>query len=131
MARAEVAHVFRNELQPKPPAERRELLDALVAVTQWPHWVQLRAMQGLTARRVLGVGIGWLAGEFAALGVPFAERGASTDEYIEALRVLWREAEPTFEGRFCRFDRAKSYPKPAQPGGIPIVIGGQTEPAAR
>jgi len=82
-------------------------------------------------RVVLGVGVGWLREEFDALGVPFEERAARTDEYVEALRVLWRDAEPTFRGRFADFDRAKSHPKPAQEGGIPIVVGGHTNAAAR
>jgi probable F420-dependent oxidoreductase len=82
-------------------------------------------------RVTLGVGVGWLEEEFKALGVPFEHRGARTDEYIEALRALWRDAEPTYHGRFVDFERAKSYPKPVQPGGVPIAIGGHTEAAAR
>lgn len=82
-------------------------------------------------RLLLGVGIGWLREEFAALGVAFEDRAARTDEYIEALRVLWRDPEPTFSGRFARFERAKSYPKPVREGGIPIVVGGHTDAAAR
>lgn len=82
-------------------------------------------------RVTLGVGVGWLKEEFDALGVPFEERGARTDEYIEALRAFWREPEPTYSGRFVNFERAKSYPKPAQAGGPPIVIGGHTAAAAR
>ena len=82
-------------------------------------------------RVVLGVGVGWLREEFDAIGVPFEERAARTDEYVEALRVLWREAEPTFSGRFANFERAKSHPKPARAEGIPIVVGGHTNAAAR
>lgn len=82
-------------------------------------------------RVTLGVGVGWLEEEFRCLGVPFAERAARTDEYVEALRVLWREAEPTFSGRFASFERAKSYPKPAQAGGPPVVVGGHSKAAAR
>ncbi len=82
-------------------------------------------------RLTLGVGVGWLKEEFDCIGVPFEERGARTDEYIEALRVLWTEAEPTFKGRFTQFNRAKSYPHPAQADGVPIVIGGHTDAAAR
>ena len=81
-------------------------------------------------RTMLGVGVGWLREEFDAIGVPFEERGARTDEAIEALRALWTQDEPTFAGRFNAFDRAKSYPKPAQ-GSVPIIIGGHTKPAAR
>ena len=81
-------------------------------------------------RVTLGIGVGWLRAEFAALGVPWEHRGDRTDEYIEALRALWRDAEPTFHGRFVDFERAKSYPKPVQ-ASVPIAIGGHTEAAAR
>ena len=81
-------------------------------------------------RVVLGVGVGWLREEFDAIGVPFDERGPRTDEAIEALRALWTQDDSSFHGRFFDFDRAKSYPKPAQ-GSVPIVIGGHTKPAAR
>lgn len=86
-------------------------------------------------RVTLGVGVGWLAEEFAALGVPFDDRGLRTDEYVGALRALWREAEPTFVGEFARFERALCYPKPVQrvdgATSVPIVIGGHTKAAAR
>jgi probable F420-dependent oxidoreductase len=79
----------------------------------------------------LGVGVGWLREEAEAVGTTFADRGARTDEYIEAMRVLWRDLEPTFHGSFTSFDRAKSNPKPAQPGGVPILVGGHSAAAAR
>ncbi len=82
-------------------------------------------------RVILGVGVGWLAEEFAAIGVPFAERGAITDEHIGAMRALWRDAEPRYEGRYVSFSRARMHPKPAQDGGVPIVVGGHTKAAAR
>jgi probable F420-dependent oxidoreductase len=82
-------------------------------------------------RVILGVGVGWLEEEFDAIGVPFRERGARTDEYIEALRTLWRDDEPTFEGRFVQFRNARMHPKPVQEGGVPIIIGGHTDAAAR
>jgi probable F420-dependent oxidoreductase len=92
---------------------------------------ELATLDVLSGGRVeLGVGVGWLREEFDALGVPFEDRGARTDEYIEALRCLWREDEPCFVGRYANFDRAKSYPKPNQ-GTIPIHVGGHTMPAAR
>jgi probable F420-dependent oxidoreductase len=92
---------------------------------------ELATLDVLSGGRVeLGVGVGWLREEFDALGIPFEERGARTDEYIEALRCLWREDEPCFVGRYANFDRAKSYPKPQQ-GVIPIHVGGHTMPAAR
>ena len=92
---------------------------------------ELATLDVLSGGRVeLGVGVGWLREEFDALGVPFEDRGPRTDEYIEALRCLWREEEPCFVGRYANFDRAKSYPKPNQ-GSIPIHVGGHTMPAAR
>jgi probable F420-dependent oxidoreductase len=78
----------------------------------------------------LGVGVGWLEEEFDALGVPFADRGTRTDEYVAALRALWTEPEASYHGTTVSFDRAISEPKPAN-GAIPIVIGGHTKIAAR
>lgn len=93
---------------------------------------EVATLDRLTAGRVvLGVGIGWLREEFDALGVPFEERGARTEEYIEVLRAAWTQDSPTYEGRFVSFTGAKSNPKPAQPGGVPIVVGGHSEGAAR
>jgi probable F420-dependent oxidoreductase len=92
---------------------------------------ELATLDVLSGGRVeLGVGVGWLREEFDALGVPFEERGARTDEYIEALRCLWRDEEPCYEGRYTSFDRAKCYPKPVQ-DLIPIHVGGHTAAAAR
>ncbi len=81
-------------------------------------------------RLLLGVGIGWLAEEFAAIGVPFDERVDRTEEYVGALRALWSQDE-TFEGEFISFSNARSNPKPVQDGGVPIVVGGHTKAAAR
>ncbi len=81
-------------------------------------------------RLELGIGIGWLAEEFEAIGVPFDERVGRTEENISALRALWSQDE-TFDGKFTSFNRARSNPKPVQDGGIPIVVGGHTKAAAR
>ena len=81
-------------------------------------------------RLTLGIGIGWLAEEFDAIGVPFAERVGRTEEYIRAMRALWSSDE-TFAGDFVSFTKARSNPKPVQPGGVPIVVGGHTKAAAR
>lgn len=92
---------------------------------------EVATLDSFTGGRVqLGVGVGWLREEFEALGVPFEDRGARTDEYIEALRELWSAAEPTYSGRFVEFERALSFPKPAG-SSVPIVIGGHTPFAAR
>lgn len=83
-------------------------------------------------RVLLGVGVGWVAEEAEAVGSDFESRGARTDEYIEAMRALWR-GEPTahFEGSTVRFDRVVSRPKPARPEGVPILVGGHSRAAAR
>lgn len=92
---------------------------------------QVATLDHLSGGRVLlGIGTGWLAEEFAALGVPFAERGARTDEYIAALRELWSAEAPTFKGRFVAFERAYCRPQPAAKR-VPIIVGGHSEAAAR
>jgi probable F420-dependent oxidoreductase len=83
-------------------------------------------------RLVLGIGAGWLEAEFDALGTsPFAERGAVTDEYLKAFRVLWTEEAPRFEGRHVRFDDILFAPKPVQKPHPPIWVGGESPPALR
>lgn len=96
---------------------------------------EIATLDHLSGGRVtLGVGAGWLAEEFAALGVPFEERGARLDEHIDALRELWSPSgdpeKSSFHGRFVEFTDCISRPRPAQ-GSVPIVIGGHTKPAAR
>ena len=78
----------------------------------------------------LGIGVGWLREEFDALGVPFEARGARTDEYLRALRVLWSETEAEFHGEFVDFAPVYCQPKPTQQP-IPILVGGHSDRAAR
>ena len=82
-------------------------------------------------RAMLGVGIGWLREEFDALGIPFSERAPRTEESIRALRSLWKDQPEGFEGNFYRWGPVESNPKPVQPGGVPILVGGHVEGAAR
>jgi len=82
-------------------------------------------------RAILGIGVGWLREEFEALGVPFDTRAARTREAVAAIRSLWRGEPEAFEGEFFRWGAVASYPKPVQRGGVPIVIGGHTEIAAK
>ena len=58
-------------------------------------------------------------------------RGAATDETIRVFRAIWTEQPVSFEGRYVRFPPLGAMPKPLQPGGIPIVIGGNSRPAVR
>ncbi len=82
-------------------------------------------------RFTLGVGVGWSAEEFNALGVPFERRGARTTEYIAAMRRLWASDVASFFGEFVRFDAVRVYPKPVSGRKIPIIIGGTTDAALR
>ena len=81
-------------------------------------------------RVLLGIGVGWLAEEFSALGLPFADRGPRTDEYVAAMRALWSQERATFKGRFISFDQVFCRPRPPEQR-IPIIVGGDTTAAAR
>ncbi len=84
-------------------------------------------------RLFLGAGTGWWREEFEALGLgdQFAERGPRTDEYLRIFENLWREETPAFQGDFFSYKNLIASPKPAQAGGIPIWIGGNTRRALR
>jgi alkanesulfonate monooxygenase SsuD/methylene tetrahydromethanopterin reductase-like flavin-dependent oxidoreductase (luciferase family) len=79
----------------------------------------------------LGVGVGWLEEEFAALGVDFATRGGRARECARALKVLWTEREPTFAGRHFRFGPVYCEPKPVQQPHPPLLFGGESDVALR
>jgi probable F420-dependent oxidoreductase len=89
----------------------------------------LDALSG--GRVVLGVGAGWQAEESAMLGVPFAERGPMTDEYLAAMRELWTSPAPSFAGKYTRFDGLHFEPKPVQRPHPPIWVGGHGRASLR
>jgi probable F420-dependent oxidoreductase len=93
------------------------------------EWATLDRLSG--GRAMLGVGVGWLAEEMEAVGVPFAERGRRTDEMIAAIRSLWAPEPSTFRGEWFRWDEMVCNPRPAEPGRVPIVVGGHSPAAAR
>jgi probable F420-dependent oxidoreductase len=82
-------------------------------------------------RVILGVGSGWNAAESAVLGLPFAERGAMTDEWIRVMRELWTSPEPSFAGKYAQFDDVVLRPGPAQKPHPPIWVGGSSPAALR
>jgi len=86
-------------------------------------------------RITLGAGVGWMKDEFDALGLPpehFEHRGSVTSEYLAAMKEMWTNSGPSnFTGRFVEFHDVGTYPKPVQPGGIPIVVGGKGAAAWR
>jgi probable F420-dependent oxidoreductase len=83
-------------------------------------------------RVILGAGVGWLREEFEALAAPpFEARGAVTDEYLRLMRASWTTDPVTFAGAHYRIRDVHVLPKPAQRGGIPVWIGGHTDPALK
>jgi probable F420-dependent oxidoreductase len=141
------------QVPPSPMDPREPTLDSLVALT-WAaaHTATVRLVTGIVilpqrnplvlakqvasldvlsgGRVTLGVGAGYLEPEFRALGANFAERGAVTDEYLEALASLWYDEHPEYHGRFVDFAAVDAHPRPAQ-RPVPIVVGGHTPPAYR
>lgn len=80
----------------------------------------------------LGIGTGWMREEFELLQTPeFMERGAVTDEYIRAFKTLWTEENPSFDGKYTRFKDIFFEPKPIQPGGPKVWVGGESGRALR
>ena len=82
-------------------------------------------------RFIFGVGVGWLAEEFQALGISFDRRAQRTREYIEVMRKLWTQRSSSHQGEFVNFTNVLSYPKPVSEKGVPIWFGGESGPALR
>jgi probable F420-dependent oxidoreductase len=82
-------------------------------------------------RLLFGLGVGYVEGEFAALGIPYEERGPRTTEHIEVLRTLWTQEKPSFDGQFTSFSGIQSRPLPVQKPHPPIHVGGMSAPALR
>jgi probable F420-dependent oxidoreductase len=82
-------------------------------------------------RLLLGVGVGVIEQELNAMGSPYAERGAITDETIDILKRLWTEDEPSHQGKRYQFSGMKFSPKPVQKPHIPLIIGGVSRSAIR
>ncbi|GLY04382.1 LLM class F420-dependent oxidoreductase [Actinoplanes sp. NBRC 101535] len=90
---------------------------------------QVASLDVLTGGRFrLGIGAGYLEPELAALGVPMAERGSRTDEYLDAMNTLWTADRPAFDGRHVTFAGIDAHPRPS---GVRIVVGGHSQGALR
>ena len=110
-------------------------LGTSVLVLPWHHPArlakQVASLDQLSGGRVVrGVGVTQTPDEFANLGVPYATRGAVTDDAIRALRALWSEDVPAYEGEHFRFQGLRFAPKPRQ-ARLPILIGGNSPRARR
>jgi probable F420-dependent oxidoreductase len=140
------------QVPPSPAPPRHPMLDPAVALAFLAaHTERMRLATGIVilpqrnpvvlakelasvdvvsrGRLIFGLGAGYLKPEFDAVGARFEDRGARTDEYIDALRALWTEEKPSFAGRTLRFAGVDAHPRPVQKPHPPIVVGG-TSPAA-
>ena len=141
-----------GEFMSNTPTERHELLTAtafiaaktsrirlVLAVLVVPHRPAVLAAKMLSTidvlsegRLVIGIGAGWLKAEFdAVVTTPFAERGAVTDEYLEAFRALWTQEHARFDGRYTKFADLIFLPRPVQQPHPPIWVGGESGPSLR
>lgn len=82
-------------------------------------------------RLIAGFGAGYVEAEFDAVGVSLSERGLRIDEHLDALIELWTGDPPEYSGQTVAFSGIDAHPRPIQPGGPPIVLGGIKEPVRR
>jgi probable F420-dependent oxidoreductase len=78
-----------------------------------------------------GIGVGWLEEEYEVVNVPFARRGARTDEYVAVLRALWTTDPSSHHGEFYDLPACNMHPKPVQDPHPPLVFGGESDAALR
>jgi len=115
--------------------DRIKLATGIVLIAQRNALVLAKEMASLDVlcdgRLILGIGAGYLEAEFSALGIPFEQRGARADESIEVMRAIWNETDPEYHGRFYSFSGIQAFPRPIQPGGPALVVGGTSTAALR
>lgn len=97
------------------------------------YWAKIATTidQLSTGRLIMGVGVGWMEEEFAAMNAPFKERGKLSDEQLTLLKQLWTEEHITFRGKYYQVSDIAFSPKPYQKPRIPIWVGGEGKPAQR
>jgi probable F420-dependent oxidoreductase len=95
----------------------------------FPTAKQIATLDQLSdGRFTLAAAVGWLEPEFEMLGVPYHERGSITTEYLRAMKILWTEDKPRFEGRHVSFRDIVFEPKCKQQPHVPIWIAGGSGP---
>jgi len=93
---------------------------------------QLTSLDVLSGGRLtVGIGVGHVEAELDAFGVALADRGAMTDEFLDAVLALWAGTPDAFEGRWVRFAGVSQAPAPRQRPRPPIVVGGHAPAALR
>jgi len=85
---------------------------------------QVATLDVMSRGRVsIGLGVGWQKEEYEACGIPWEGRYTRLTEQLRVCRLLWREAPAAFHGETVNFERIYAYPRPLQPGGVPIWLG--------
>jgi probable F420-dependent oxidoreductase len=115
---------------------RIRLLTSVMVVPHRPAVLTAKVLASIdvlsNGRLIVGVGAGWMREEFEALGTPpYDERGAVTDEYINAFKELWSSDAPEFGGAYVQFHDVSFRPKPVQQPHPPIWVGGESPAALR
>ncbi|MGH3290839.1 MAG: TIGR03619 family F420-dependent LLM class oxidoreductase [Trebonia sp.] len=114
---------------------RLRLLTAVLVAPYYPALVLANQAATLDVvsggRLIIGVGTGWNPDEFDAVGVPVRERGARTDDHLEAARALWARRPADFAGPFTTLRAARLGVPPITQGGPPVWVGGQSDAALR
>ncbi len=141
-------HVPPSPMQPRDPildgvaslsflaaiTERIRLATGIVILPQRNPLVlakQLASLDVLSGGRLaFGVGVGYLEPEMTAIGVPMAGRGDRAEEYLTAMRALWEQETPSFEGEYASFSAVNAHPRPVQ-SPLPVIFGGYARAAQR
>ena len=116
--------------------ERLRLLTSVMVVPHRPPLLTAKMLATADilskGRLTVGIGAGWMEEEISLLGAPtFRRRGKLVDETLAAIKILWTEKSPEFDGEFVSFCDLKFEPKPLQDPYPPIWVGGETKPARR
>jgi len=109
-----------------------------VAVLMAPYYAPIVLAKALTTVDVLsggrldvGIGLGWSAQEFSAVGVPMERRGARAEEFVACLKAIWTQPEVEFHGEFYDVPLSRVEPKPVQSPYPPLLMGGGAEAALK
>ena len=86
---------------------------------------------GRAAYRSAGGQVAVLVAGFKSIGVPFEDRGARADEYIDAMTQAWTGETVDFSGEFVNWHGFRMLPTPVQQPRVPIIVGGTSAPAIR
>ena len=114
----------------------KALLGTSVLVLPWHHPARLAKMLATLdvlseGRVVCGIGVAVTEDEYAALGVPFKERGRIADEMLDAMKALWTQDVPEHHGHYYAFEGLRFEPKPLTKPHPPIWVGGNSPAALR